>query len=85
MLNKFIIINYINNLTHVNAKNITSRIGVFFDDREIDIVLPYLKKNIKSILDNNYPKRKIHTDLKNKVDMDTIYKLFVIFDKLNIA
>ena len=84
MLNKFIIINYISNLSHVNAKNITSRIGVFFDDKEIDIVLPYLKRNIKTILDSNYPKRKIHTDLKNKVDMDTIYKLFKILDKLNI-
>ena len=85
MLNKFLIINYINNLNHVNAKAISNRIGVFFNDHEIDIVLPYLKKNIKSILDDKYPKRKIHTDLRNKVNMDTIHKLFTILDKLQIS
>ena len=85
MLSKFIIINYINNLNHANAKSITNRIGVFFDDEEINIVLPYLKRNIKNILYDKYPKRKIHIDLRSKVNMDTITKLYKIFDRLNIT
>ena len=85
MLSKLIIINYITKLNHANAKSITNRIGVFFDDEEINIVLPYLKRNIQSILYDKYPKRKIHTDLKNKVNMDTINKLYRIFDRLNLA
>ena len=72
MLSKFIIINYINNLNHANAKSITNRIGVFFDDEEINIVLPYLKRNIKNILYDKNPKRKISS--KHKINGEVIIR-----------
>ena len=80
-MNNFII-NYINKLNFDSAKIFALKFGIIFSDYEIKIILPYLKQNSIYLLslDNIY--KKIHTDLDNKIGVNSVNKLCLLFNKL---
>ena len=82
MINQNIATTFIKNLSPSSAKKCAARLGIFFNEYEINILLPYLQKNCNQLLNEKNRKEKIHIDLKNIINMDSINKLILLLSKL---
>ena len=83
-MNSFFIYNYLNLLDEKSAKLLAKKHGIIFTDLEVSIILKYLKDNYYQL--NKLPsiKRKIHTDLKNKISVNSINNLYLLLNKIGI-
>lgn len=76
------IIAYLKKMDYISAKNFALKFNVYFTDYEINFFLPYLKNNANEILSNRNINKKIHTDLDNKINVNSINKLCLLINKL---
>ena len=69
-------------MDYISAKNFALKFNIYFTDYEINFFLPYLKNNANEILSNRNINKKIHTDLDNKINVNSINKLCLLINKL---
>lgn len=79
---KNVIISYIRKLDFETAKLFALRFGIVFYDYEINIFLPYLQQNAPYLLSLNDVTKKIHIDLDNKINVNSVNKLCLLINKL---
>lgn len=76
------IIAYLKKMDYISAKKFALKFNIYFTDYEINFFLPYLKNNANEILSNRNINKKIHTDLDNKINVNSINKLCLLINKL---
>lgn len=81
MFNNFII-NYIRKMNFESAKIFALNFGITFSDEEIRIILPYLQQNAPYLLTLRNMYKKIHIDLDDKVSVNAVDRLCLLFKKL---
>lgn len=79
---KNFIISYIRKLDFEGAKMFALKFGIIFYDYEVSLFLPYLQQNAPYLLSLDNINKKIHADLDNKINVNSVNKLCLLINKL---
>lgn len=58
------------------------KFGIIFYDYEVSLFLPYLQQNAPYLLSLDNINKKIHADLDNKINVNSVNKLCLLINKL---
>ena len=78
MLNKIMIINYINKITKDDIVNFGIKEGINLSNREIDIIYDYLKNKYQDIINNP---DNVLIEIKDKLSIKVYQKLLELYNK----
>ncbi len=78
MLNKIMILNYINKITKDDIVNFGIKEGINLNNKEIDIIYDYLKNKYQDIINNP---DNILIEIKDKLSIKVYQKLLELYDR----